>query len=270
MEVLLPDAKLCRNDGDYEKDGILYCGKCNSPKQWRGIFLGKEVTKPCLCDCEVQRREQLKRDERIQRNKKIAFGNSPMIDWNFENDNGKNKQLSTRAKNYVENFETFKENGRGILLYGKTGTGKTFTACCIANGLLDRGYSVLVKRFADIANELFSCSDKTAYTQNLMDVSLLVLDDMGVERKSSYMNEVVFTVVDGRYRAGKPMIITTNVSAETMKNAETIEEQRIYSRLNECCIPILAKGEDMRKEKAKELYKRDMELLENGKKEKIK
>ena len=40
------------NTGDYRKGGLLYCGKCHTPKQCRIDWLGQQKTVPCLCDCK--------------------------------------------------------------------------------------------------------------------------------------------------------------------------------------------------------------------------
>ena len=75
-----------------------------------------------------------------------------------------------------------------------------------------------------------------------------MIDDFAVERNTEYVNEIVYNVIDSRYRSGKPLIITTNLSADDFKHPDNINKQRIYSRINEMCVPIPVTGKDRRSE----------------------
>ena len=66
----------------------------------------------------------------------------------------KMQKVSDAMQNYVKNFADFKKDGKGLLLYGTPGTGKTYYAACIANGLIDNGYSVLMTNFARLTNKI--------------------------------------------------------------------------------------------------------------------
>lgn len=270
MDIFVPKVKVQIDQSDYTKDGLIYCGKCNTPKQWRGVLLGRQAVMPCLCECAKQKRDadekaekERIRKQRIEEIRNEAFQDGRMKAWTFENDDLANPELSRKMQNYAKNFKEFKQKGRGLLLYGTTGNGKTFMACCIANRLIDLGYSVLVKNFNSISNELFSTQYKDEYMENLNGVSLLVLDDMDIERDSAYMNEVVYSVIDGRYRANKPVIVTTNLSATQLRETSSMEKKRVYSRLMDMCVPISVVGQDRRYSNAKANYVSDLELL-NG------
>lgn len=270
MSFEFPRMKLQINQNDYEKDGLIYCGQCNTPKQWRGVLFGKNVVMPCLCKCAEEKRNEeqneIKRKSKLDRIEFVrdtAFNDSCMKKWTFQNDDLKNPGLSNKMRKYAENFNEFQKNGRGLLLYGNTGNGKTFMGCCVVNHLIDAGYTALVKNFNTISNELFSSQHKDEYMEKLNSVSILMLDDLDIERESSYMNEVVYSIIDGRYRAKKPIIVTTNLSATQMKNVDTIEKKRIYSRLMEMCLPISVIGQDRRYENARKKFEEDMKLL-NG------
>lgn len=247
------------NEGDYVLDGLLYCGKCHTPKQTRVEFLGVERTPMCLCKCAAEKRdaEEAERKRRemaiyIDKLRYKAFAEEKMHGWTFDNDDGANPKISGIAKRYVENFDAMLKGGKGLLLFGNTGTGKTYTAACIANALIDKGISCFVTNFEKIGNTLQGMYEgKQAYLDSLNRVSLLVLDDLGVERKSEYMQGIVYNVVDARCNAGLPLIVTTNLTSEELKNAADITCRRIYSRLFECCIPIEVKGTDRRREKLK-------------------
>lgn len=65
---------------------------------------------------------------------------------------------------------------------------------------------------------------------------LLILDDLGAERNTSYGKECVFDVVNRRLLSGKPMIITTNITLSAMQKATDLDDRRIYDRILEVCV----------------------------------
>ena len=69
----------------------------------------------------------------------------------------------------------------------------------------------------------------------LQHYSLLVIDDLGVERDTSYSVEQVYNVVDTRAGSGKPVIITTNLSLKDLENPPSLAYKRIYDRVLEMC-----------------------------------
>ena len=256
--------------GDYYgDDGLLYCGKCKTPKQCRVTILGEEITPFCLCKCEVERREmeeaERKRAEfekRIKDMRRAGFPEEEMQNWTFNADDRTNERITNVALKYVENFDTMRKSGKGLLLYGTVGTGKTFAAACIANALIDKGFPCLVTNFARLINTISGMYDgKQEYIDGLNRFALLVIDDLASEADTEYRNEIIFNVIDSRYRAGLPMIITTNLTAAELKNSADIRKQRIYSRLFERCIPVEVKGSDRRRDKLKDDYKAFSDLL---------
>ena len=256
-------------EGDYYVDGLLYCGKCKTKKQTRVIFLGKERTPYCLCKCAKERLDQEQAEQerqeflrRVEFLRKMGFPESDMAEWNFSRDDRSNDKISTIAHKYVENFDKMKERGKGLLFYGTVGTGKTFIASCIANALIDKGVPCLVTNFARLTNTISGMYDgKQEYIDGLNRFRLLVIDDLASERNTEYMNEIVWNIIDARYRSGLPLIITTNLTADELKNPSEVSKQRIYSRLLEMTIPVHVEGKDRRKEKLKEDYKDLQELL---------
>ena len=90
--------------------------------------------------------------------------------------------------------------------------------------------------------------------------ALLILDDLGAERNTSYGKECVFDVVNRRLLSGKPMIITTNITLSAMQKATGLDDRRIYDRILEVCVPILFNGENFRKGNAAENLKKAAEL----------
>lgn len=249
--------KIQAEEGDYIIDGLLYCGKCNTKKQTRVELFGMTRTPYCLCKCEVERRAaeeaERKRRERMQeiaKMRKIGFPESEMENWNFAHDDMANPKISHVAHNYAANFDRMKERGKGLLFYGSVGTGKSFHAACIVNELIDKGYPCMMTNFSRLVNTISGMFEgKQDYIDRLNKFDLLVIDDLSAERDTEFMNEIVFTIIDSRYRAGLPLIITTNLTSDEIKHPADVRKQRTYSRLLEMTIPVEVAGKDRRRKK---------------------
>lgn len=246
--------------GDYlSEDGLLMCGKCHTPKQCRftATWDGKEKTPYTLCDCarahrdaEEQARQAQNLRIEVNRLRKLGFPDSEMAEWTFAHDDGTDPRTTSIAHKYVDNFTEMKKRGKGLLLYGPVGTGKTHAAACIANELINQGRPCLVTNFARITNTLQGMFDgKQRYLDDFNRLDLLVIDDLAAERDTSYMNEMIFNIIDSRYRSGKPLIVTSNLTQAELTAPCSVDKERIYSRLLEMCVPVEVKGADRREKK---------------------
>ena len=249
-----------RNPGDYTGlDGLLHCGVCGKPKRKRvDISPNKDgsVMKiaSVACDCVKRRRAQAVAEsakgklEHMRKRGGIpahdtfqAAERSPELD---------------KCWRYAANWDKAKEANIGLLLWGGVGAGKTFAAHCVCNELLRRPEPV--GAFAtSLSRVLNSGWDKSEIAERVRNAPLVVFDDLGAERSSEYALENVFMLVDERYRARKPLIVTTNLtigemSAPMSKDQKTgqmfpdMRRQRIYDRILEVCVPIEFKGASRR------------------------
>ena len=248
------------------ENGLLYCGNCHTAKQHRGNFLGVERVVPCICKCrqeqieaEAKARQREAMQKTIKEYRRMGFPESDMQHWTF--DNAEDCKIISAAKRYVDNFQQFKDNGKGLLLYGGVGTGKTFAAACIVNALIDMGKPCLITNFSRVLNTLWGIDEKQAYIDSLNKFDLLVLDDLGIERQSEYVQEQVFNVIDSRYRARLPLIITTNLQLEEIVSPANVGNGRIYDRVLEMCHPVKVEGESRRRKKVKSGFSDMNEML---------
>ena len=254
-------------------DGLKYCGKCHTPKEafFPADLQAQGFTKhPVMCKCADERREreEAKRREYERMSymtmlRSEAFRDIPAAGWRF--DHAVVTPQLAKAKEYAANWDSFKQDGIGLLLFGDVGTGKSYAAGCIANALIDRMESVLFVGMADVANRMQGNfgADRDRYIKSLMRPDFLILDDLGAERNTSFGKERVFDVVDKRLLSGKPMIVTTNISLSVMKQAADLDDRRIFDRILEVCVPIRFDGENFRKGNASANVKKAAELL-NG------
>lgn len=253
-------------------DGLKYCGKCHTPKE--AFFpeqhrLNGFDKHPTDCQCaaeEKERREaemrEFNRQSHIQLLRSEAFRDIPAADWRFENAATMTPQF-VKAREYAERWDDFNREGIGLLLFGNVGTGKSYAAGCIANALIDRMISVLYTSMSDVVNKMQGNfgADRDTYLKQLMRPELLILDDLGAERNTSYGKERVFDVVNHRLLSRKPMIITTNISLSAMQKATDLDDRRIYDRVLEVCVPVLFDGENFRKGNAAENLQKAVQLL---------
>ena len=252
------------------EDGLLYCGKCRTPKQFRinaPPLEGRLLPHPCRCEQERLDREEAEQEARRHRQtvadlKRRGFTDPAMREWTFANDNGKCPQMK-HARFYAEHWEQMKAENIGYLLWGGVGTGKSYFAGCIANALMEQEVAVRMTNFALILNDLTaSFEGRNDYIAKLCRAPLLILDDFGMERGTEYGLEQVYNVIDSRYRSHRPLIVTTNLSLQDLQHPQDTAHARIYDRLLEMCAPIRFSGENFRKATAQDKLARLKNLME--------
>lgn len=256
--------------GDYPKDGLLFCGKCNTPKQSRQCFMGHTIAVGCLCRCatEARDREAATRKKQEEADKIMRLRSSGISSQKFRNacfslDDGQSPGPMGILRRYVDVWERAYKENIGLLLWGGVGTGKSFGAACIANALIERSIPACMVNLSSVLNSLtnFQGVDRNQFIGDLMKYPLLILDDFGMERKTEFANEQIFNVIDERYRSGKPLIVTTNIPLASLKAPDSLEMSRICDRLLEMCTPVGFGDEGRRQAKAAAKMQRAAEFL---------
>ena len=143
---------------------------------------------------------------------------------------------------------TFSSGSGNLLFNGGTGLGKTFLSACIARSVADKGFSVIYETASHLFNKLeqakFNPSDETRHeAAKLSACDLLIVDDLGTEMPGQFVTAALYSLLNDRLLAGKPMIISTNL------NVDEIQRQyspQIASRLQGSFHQLIFLGEDIR------------------------
>ncbi len=150
-----------------------------------------------------------------------------------EDENGvsaknKMKKVFDFCKKYAE---TFNGNSANLLLFGKTGLGKTHLSLSIAKEVIGKGYDVLYDSMPNlmdkIEREKFGSND-TDVLKAVLDCDLLILDDLGAEFSTQFVVSAVYNIVNSRINLKKTTIISTNLD---FKELESKYSERLVSRL---------------------------------------
>lgn len=273
-------------NGDYyDSEGFLVCGKCHTRRQvevnmpdLKAVpFDPKKkvrVKMPVSCRCQAERRyqeEQMLQQDKDMRAmealKRQSLMDERLRDVSFDsfrktNDNAYNLKLCLR---YANHFDEMLAKNQGLLFYGGVGTGKTFAAACIANHLLNQRIPVIMTSFVKLLESMQGFSeDDSALIARLNRAKLLIIDDLGAERSTDYALEKVYDIVDSRYRAKLPIILTTNLSMTELKESTDIRYTRIYDRIFEMCYPMQFKGQSWRKVEAARRFDAMKNFLEGN------
>lgn len=268
METMGSEEHIEAEPGDFiGDDDLLHCGKCGTAKEHRFPFNGRYV--PCICQCrqdELAREEaERERQRELDRVKKLAAYS--LVDERFHESTfdrfvattPEDQYVLRICRNYVEHFDKMLATNAGLIFYGSPGTGKTFAAGCIANALMERRVPVLVTSIVRLTANMFD-DDLNELLYRMNTARLLVLDDFGAERNTEFKAEQIFTVIDARYAAKKPMIITTNLT--DFKKESDVRRKRVYDRIFEVCTPIRMDGESKRRAEGQKRHDSIRAILE--------
>jgi DNA replication protein DnaC len=140
------------------------------------------------------------------------------------------------SRHYASHFPERIENGGGLILQGKPGTGKTHLACAIANQVITNGFTA---RFTTVMQLIRAVRatwkrdserSEDSVLQAVIDYDLLIIDEVGVQYETESEKLILFDVLNGRYENIRPTILLTNLVGQELntcigeRNVDRIQE----------------------------------------------
>jgi len=222
---------------------------------------GKKRTVQPVCTCEQEETKRFYEEaEKYQLKREVQklfsihdlgerFKNASLA--TFEMRKGA-EQAFKLAEVYVKEFDEWKDES--LMFWGVPGNGKSHLAAAIANELDKQGKIVVFISMSELLKKIkstFNRESKETEEQILRAVlkcDLLILDDIGAEKITDWVEETIFYIVDGRYKRRMPILATSNLEPKEL--ADQIGK-RSYDRLIEMSQPIENKATSYRREKAR-------------------
>lgn len=256
-----------------QEEGLNVCPVCGEPLEgWfevEGLIPKTKRGRKCYCERKADEEEAAEATRKklaltASKRRMSGLSDDQYRASRFAMDDGRDAHSSRVCKRYVDKWEAMRKGNYGLLLWGEVGGGKTFFAACIANALLEKGVNVMMTTIPNL--EAAMNSNYRKERRNVLDkvkeADLLILDDVGVGRMNSTALEASYDIVNERYKAQKPLIITTNLTMIEIKEEKELALKRIYSRLIELCTPVKVQGLQRREEKARQKMEQMRMILE--------
>ena len=155
---------------------------------------------------------------------------------NYKAANQQQQLALSVSRHYAANFSERLENGGGLILQGKPGTGKTHLACAIANQVITDGSTARFTTVMQLVRAIRSTwkrdSEKSEdeVLKAIIDYDLLIIDEIGVQYETESEKLILFDVLNGRYENVKPTILLTNLVGQELntcigeRNVDRIQE----------------------------------------------
>ena len=190
-----------------------------------------------------------KKANEAQRIKERSNLGKRFMDRTFANfDKRRDPQAFNACNAYANRENLFSEKKNSLLIFGNVGSGKTHLSAAIANDFTSKGIPTLFGTFIEHLEHIkseFDSARANAYLSDMKTMTVLVIDDLGKEKKTEWSQQVLFDVINYRYEHMLPVIITTNFDASELAN---YVGHPIWSRLYEMSNAVETQGGDHRME----------------------
>ncbi|HEX8074342.1 MAG TPA: ATP-binding protein [Thermoleophilaceae bacterium] len=161
-----------------------------------------------------------------------------------------NPMVLRQVRDYVLDIDRNLESGRGFWFFGDVGTGKTSLAMLVSKSAVEAGRSVAIysvpQLLADIKATYEDGSGRSYLDlfRRLSQADLLHLDDLGAEKRTEWVLEQLYAIVNERWQEQRSIVVTTNLGDADLREQVGA---RIVSRLSEMCVTIPIMGNDLRR-----------------------
>jgi len=214
------------------------------------IEVDEMTARPCECRAMKAKRRQSRRlgTGIPKRFRGVGFDRQPIADMD--------PALIREVRSYVKGIDAQLDAGKGLWLFGDVGTGKTSLAMLVSKAALDAGRSVAIyslPRLLSDIKETYEDRSESSYMQlfeRVVGVDLLHIDDLGAEKRTDWVLEQLYSIINERWQEQRSIIVTTNLF-----DVDELREQigpRTVSRLHEMCdlIPIMGRDRRMQQHAA--------------------
>jgi DNA replication protein DnaC len=168
-----------------------------------------------------------------------------------------NHGLASARRTASEFVDCWPGNEKGLLFMGGCGVGKTHLAVAILLEIIDQEKpgKLVFRNFQDLIQEIHASFDtdqtprKSELLRPLIEADLLVLDELGSQKPTSFVQDTLYYLINSRYNEDRITIFTTNY-LDQHSSEESLENRigkRLRSRLHEMTEPITLKGDDFRR-----------------------
>ncbi|WP_416144935.1 ATP-binding protein [Planococcus koreensis] len=252
---------MTKNGTDSHSKGVTceHCGEIVPPLEIEVLGHTRWVQPICKCEADIQKAElEVYKNAQREREVRELFAISELGD-RFEESNFDNfdsrpgaEKAEKIARYYAESFDEF--GLESILLWGVPGNGKSHLAAAVHNQLRKKGKVVVFVSMPDLLKKIkntFNKGNNESEEQILKALNicdLLIIDDIGAEKTSDWVQEIVFLIIDNRYRRNKPIMATSNLEPKELAGQLG---KRSYDRILEVSQPIENKATSYRREVAK-------------------
>ena len=217
------------------------------------------------CNCKTEEDKQREEEERrVKEGKKQSeiiqliraagkrFEGAELKDF-------QGSRIGKIAASYIDKLSEHKENGEGLLFYGSPGNGKTRCAIAIGKEVIRAGYKAKFKPIPFLLDEIRSSyNSKETDEENVIkpykQVDFLLLDDLGAEKWTEWVEAKLYQIIDYRYRNCLPVIITSNLQGDEIKDTVGY---RAFDRLLEICLFVENDLKSYREKQAEERIKKE-------------
>ncbi len=211
-----------------------------------GWILGPEdVARPCEC------RERRMARRRARGVRSVIPRRYRDVSLEIARNDGVNPVVLKVVGDFLEEIEPHLDKGQGLWLAGGVGTGKTALAMLVSKTAIEAGRTVAIYSLPKLLARIRATYEKDlggdSYTQffdRLISVDLLHVDDLGVEKRSDWVLEQLYAVVNERYEMERSMVVTTNLEQPALE--EQIGERTVSRLIEICGPPLTIDGDDLR------------------------
>jgi DNA replication protein DnaC len=208
------------------------------------------TARPCQCRALKAKRKQSRRlgTGIPKRFRGVGFDRQPIADMD--------PALTREIRQFVRDVDGNLDKGRGLWLFGDVGTGKTSLAMLVSKAALEAGRSVAIysmPRLLSDIKETYEDNSERSYMQlfeRLVGVDLLHIDDLGAEKRTDWVLEQLYSIINERWQEQRSIVVTTNLVDVDELRAQI--GPRTVSRLHEMCdlIPIMGRDRRMQQHAA--------------------